>query len=400
MIVKREFLTGVALLLAGLTALAGCSPADTASSAEPELIEVVLARPAEVDRLPILSSLLEEPGTAFNGAVLVARGDEVLFRKAYGYASHEQGEPMALDTRFRIASLSKQFTAVAILVLQDRGQLSVDDPLCRFFDPCPEAWAPVRLHHLLAHTGGVVDLMARPDWGSMRRTYQTSEQLTEATARYRLAFEPGTRIGYSNAGYNLLGAVVEKVTGQPFHDWLKAELLEPLQMWNTGYDADTGEVAMGYALLGGRLTPQPISNASIVLASGALYSTLDDLYRWSWALHHGRILSPESYRMMVTAQNPVDLEGEIRRPPRGYGFGLFMADLGARVEPSFRAHQIYHTGSWAGFRVLATWQPEADVLAVVLSNHYHARDSVFLISQQALAEAMGQDVPTSVRPLR
>lgn len=137
MIVKRGFAAGAAMLLAAVTALAGCGPADTASSAEPELIEVVLAPPVEVDRLPILSSLLEQPGTAFNGAVLVARGEEVLFRKAYGFANHEQGEPMALDTRFRIASLSKQFTAAAILVLQDRGQLSVDDPLCRFFDPCP-----------------------------------------------------------------------------------------------------------------------------------------------------------------------------------------------------------------------------------------------------------------------
>src|SRR5690606_13567276 len=134
----------------------------------------------EVAQLPQLAARLERSAAAggFSGAVLVARGDEVLFRKAYGMADREADQPLALDSRFRLASVSKQFTAAAILKLQDDGVLSVEDPLCKWIAPCPEAWAPVTLHHLLSHTSGIPDLMQRPDWGVVRRTPRTVAELT------------------------------------------------------------------------------------------------------------------------------------------------------------------------------------------------------------------------------
>ena len=128
-----------------------------------------------VEDLPRLSERLNR--SRFTGGVLVARGDEVIFRQVYGQT---EGRPLALDDRFRLASISKQFTAAAILKLQDAGKLSVDDPLCKWIDPCPEAWAPIRLHHLLSHTSGVPDLMSQSTWGQRRIRPTTPEQLTAA----------------------------------------------------------------------------------------------------------------------------------------------------------------------------------------------------------------------------
>lgn len=352
----------------------------------------------EVEDLPRLRASLQAASErGFSGAVLVAKGDQVLFRQVYGLANYERAQPLALDSKFRLASVSKQFTAVAILKLQDQGVLSVDDPLCKWIQPCPDAWAPIRLSHLLAHTAGIPDLMARPQWGLRRVTPATSEELTEDSTKYRPQFPPGTKIRYSNAGYNLLGRVVEIASGKPFADYLRTEILDPLGLKDTGYDDGSADIAMGYALFPGGLTPQPNANPSIVFASGGLYSTLDDMLIWTRALHRGGLLSEASHAKMIEGHNPPDTPNERGRPPRAWGFGVFTNSLGERVEPAFHERQIYHTGSWSGFRNLATYQPDADVTVIVLSNQYHQRDTVFLISQQAMAEALGHDFPRSMK---
>jgi CubicO group peptidase (beta-lactamase class C family) len=139
-----------------------------------------------VESLPRLTEQLDRWGASgqFTGGVLVARGDEVLFRQVYGYANRSLMKPLALNSRFRLASVSKQFTAAAILRLQDDGVLSVEDPLCKWIQPCPAAWAPIRLEHLLGHSSGVPDLMARPAWGIRRVTPATVEELTAQSALY------------------------------------------------------------------------------------------------------------------------------------------------------------------------------------------------------------------------
>lgn len=365
-----------------------------------EATVVAPARPplVEVEDLPRLKASLQAASErGFSGAVLVARGDQVLFRRVYGLADYAQPRPFALDSKFRLASVSKQFTAAAVLKLQDQGVLSVDDPLCKWVQPCPAAWAPIRLSHLLSHTAGVPDLMARPQWGLRRVTPATSEELTADSAQYRLQFPPGTKIRYSNAGYNLLGRVVEIASGKTFADYLRGEILDPLGMKDTGYDDGSADIAMGYALFPGGLTPQPNANSSIVFAAGGLYSTLDDMLAWNRALHRGGFLSKESHAQMVADHGPPDTPPERGRPPRDWGFGVFTNTLGDRVEPAFHERQIYHTGSWSGFRNLVTYQPDADVTVIVLSNQYHQRDTVFLLSQQAMAEALGHDFPRSMK---
>jgi CubicO group peptidase (beta-lactamase class C family) len=350
-----------------------------------------------VEDLPQLKTALDAMAARgrFSGAVLVAQGDRVLFRQAYGLADRETGTPVQLNSRFRLASVSKQFTAAAILRLQDEGMLSVEDALCRWIQPCPEAWAAIRLRHLLSHTAGVPDLMAQANWGRRRVTPTTLADLTTASSFYRLQFEPGTKIRYSNAGYNLLAAVVEAASGVRFNAWLQANFFTPLGMHDTGYDG-SGTLVMGYADLAGGITPQPNANVSVITGAGALYSTVDDLLVWNRALHGGGLLTDQSYADMIRDHGPADAPLERGRPRRDWGYGLFANTLGDRVTPGFPDRQIYHTGSWSGFRNMVVHQPDEDVTVIVLSNNYHRQPEVFLISQQALAEALGRPFPTAL----
>lgn len=386
------------VLAAGVIGWVSVRPGSSAAEVAPEPLP---ARPpvVVVQDLPRLTEQLKRWGGsgAFTGGVLVARGDQVLFRQVYGYADRAANRPLALDSRFRLASVSKQFTAAAILRLHDEGALSVDDPVCRWVDPCPAAWAPVRLHHLMSHTSGIPDLMARPAWGLRRVTPATLEELTTDSAKYGLQFEPGSKVSYNNAAYNLLAQVIEAASGQPLQAWMRQAFFEPLGMADTGFEDDASGVVMGYANLSvGAPTPQPDHNVSIIIGAGALYSTLDDLLAWNQALHGGRLLSPESYARMVGDHAPADTPSERGRPRRDWGYGLFTNSLGRRLDAPFEARQIYHTGSWSGFRNLVTHQPDAQVTVVVLSNNYHQRDAVFLLSQQGMAEALGRPFPTGL----
>lgn len=394
----RLTLAVLALLLvlaAGLVAWASVSqpppPAASVPLAPRPPLEVV-------ESLPELKAQLDRWGGSgqFTGGVLVARGEEVLFRQVHGFANRSLGTPLALDSRFRLASVSKQFTAAAILRLQDDGVLSTHDPLCRWIQPCPPAWEPIRLYHLLGHSSGIPDLMARPAWGLRRVTPATMADLTAESMQYRLQFSPGTKIRYNNAAYNLLGAVVEKASGDTLHDYLRTAFFKPLGMADTGYDDGASDVVMGYANLGVGPSEQPNANVSIIVGAGALYSTLDDLLVWQRALHGGNLLSPRSYAMMIDDHAPESTPPERGRPRRDWGFGVFTNSLGGRVSPGFLDRQIYHTGSWSGFRNLMTYQPDEDITVIVLSNNYHQRDAVFLLSQQGVAEALGRDVPTAM----
>ena len=353
-----------------------------------------------VEDLPQLAARLDREAAAgrFMGAVLVAKGDRVLFRQVYGEANYEQDRPLKLDSRFRLASISKQFTATAILRLQDEGRLRISDPVCKWIQPCPKAWEPVRISHLLSHTSGIPDLMARPGWGMRRTTPATLNELTEDSKRFGLQFAPGTKVRYDNAGFNLAAAIVEKASGRPYDAYMRETFFGPLGMKDSGLDLDGGDhgVIMGYANFPAGLAAQPNANTSIVAGAGAVYSTLDDLLVWQRALHRGALLKPFSYQQMLADHAPADTPKERGRPRRDWGYGIFSNRLGDQVRPSFQDRQIYHTGSWGGFRNLMLYQPEADVTVIVLSNNYHLRDQVFLISQQAMAEALGRDFPTTL----
>ena len=347
-----------------------------------------------VEDLPLLTARMRADDR-FMGAVLVARGDRVLFRQVFGIADQRTGRPLRLDARFRLASISKQFTAAALLKLRDEGRLKIGDPVCKWIQPCPQAWAPIRLHHLLSHTSGIPDLMARPGWGVRRVLPATLEELTDNSKLFRLSFMPGSKVRYDNAAFNLAAAVVEQASGMSFDRYLQTAFFDPLGMKDTGL-GDGEDLVMGHADFPGGLTPQPQANVSILPGAGAVFSTLDDMLVWQRALHGGHVLSPNSYARMTTDHTPSETPQEQGRVRRGWGYGVFVNSLGRQVHPGFDDRQIYHTGSWSGFRNLVTYQPEADVTVIVLSNNFHQRDAVFLISQQAMAEALGRPFPTAL----
>ncbi|MBX9614814.1 MAG: beta-lactamase family protein [Caulobacteraceae bacterium] len=394
-------LIAAVLLIGGSGLAAALTSRTTAAGAR---LDAPLLPPREpavvVEDLPKLAERLRREGEAgrFMGAVLVARGDKVLFRQAYGIADVATGAPLTVGSRFRLASISKQFTAAAILKLQDEGQLSVDDPVCKWIQPCPEAWAPLRIHHLISHTSGIPDLMARPAWGLRRVTPATIGELTEDSKLYRLSFVPGEKVRYNNAGFNLAADIVEKASGLGFGAYLKAAFFEPLGMADTGLEEDIDHgIVTGHANFPAGLTAQRDPNVSIVVGAGALYSTLDDVLVWQRALHGGQVLSVEGYARMIMDHSPADQPNERGgRPHRTWGYGLMANRLGQRVTPAFQDYEIYHTGSWSGFRNLAAWQPEASVAVIVLSNNYHQQPQVLLISQQAMAEALGHTFPTGL----
>ncbi|QYF88007.1 serine hydrolase [Brevundimonas sp. PAMC22021] len=398
----------LALIFGGLLALAGAvgwlsakNPMHDAALAASRSDKTAPRPPlVVVENLPQLAQRLNREAAAgrFMGGVLVAKGDQVLFRQVYGMANREQGQAMQLNSRFRLASVSKQFTAAAILKLQDDGKLRIEDPVCKWIQPCPAAWAQIRIHHLLSHTSGIPDLMARPAWGLGRVTPITLDKLTEDSKLYGLQFTPGSKVRYDNAAFNLAAAIVEKSSGQPFASYLQSAFFTPLGMKDTGVDLDGGDhgVIMGYANFPGGLTPQPNANVSVVAGAGAVYSTLDDLLVWNRALHGGRLLTPYSYAQMIADHAPADTPKERGRPHRAYGYGVFSNRLGQQVTPAFEDRQIYHTGSWGGFRNLVSYQPEQAVTVIVLSNNYHLRDQVFMLTQQGMAEALGRPVPTGL----
>lgn len=390
-----------AILLAGIAGAGAALRADRAAAVDAANNPVAEAPVVVVEELPLLKARLDENPHRFMGAVLVARGDRVIFRQAYGMADIQNGVPLTVDARFRLASISKQFTAAAILKLQDEGRLKTSDRVCAWIMPCPAAWSELTIAHLISHTSGIPDIMQRPGWGLRRVTPTSLTELTEDSKLYGLQSIPGEKLAYNNAGFNLAADIVERASSVPFADYLKATFFLPLGMSDTGVGdtPDDGKpIVVGYANLAEGLVPQNRPNVSVVQGAGAIYSTLDDLLKWERALHKGRILSRASYAEMTADHAPPINEGDTRRPERQWGYGVFVMPLGIEVDPSFTDRQIYHTGSWSGFRNLETYQPDSDTTVIVLSNSYYQREEVLLITQQALAEVLGRPIPQKLKP--
>ena len=289
----------------------------------------------------------------FSGSILVARRGRPIVAKGYGMADFENRVPNTSKTRFRIGSVTKQFTAAAVLLLQERGKLSVQDSVCKYVEPCPAAWQPIKIHHLLSHTAGIPNFTSFPDY--MQTMGQPSAPAT-TIARFRdrpLEFQPGEKHKYSNSGYVLLGHVIERVSGQPYGAFMRENIFKPLKMENTGYDdasAPAGPRAKGYRVgTGGAPAPAAHIDMTIPHAAGALYSTVEDLHLWDQALNSDKVLKKTSLDVMFT---PVRDD---------YAYGWNVAKQGARTQHS-------HGGGINGFTSYFARYPEEGVTVVVLAN--------------------------------
>lgn len=288
----------------------------------------------------------------FMGTVLVARGDKILLSKGYGSANLEWDIPNAPNTKFRLGSITKQFTAASILLLEERGKLSVNDPVKKFMPDAPAAWDKVTLFHLLTHTSGIPDFTNFPDYAKLEPFATTPEQLVARFKDMPLEFEPGDRMKYDNSGYVLLSYLLEKISGQKYEQFVRENLFTPLGMKDTGYDSNSAVIqhrAAGYTPNRGVIENTGFVHMSIPQGAGALYSTTEDLLKWEQGLFGGKVIKATSLEKMTTPYKS------------DYALGLFVRTAaGHKV--------IEHGGSIEGFNTMLAYYPEDKLTVIALAN--------------------------------
>ena len=287
----------------------------------------------------------------FMGSVLVARGDQAVFSKSYGYANLEWHNSFTADTKFRLGSLTKQFTAACIMLLQEDGKLKTSDPISKYMPDAPAAWRTITLRNLLTHTSGIPNFTSLPDYPRTQALPTTPEQ---TIARFRdlpLDFQPGEKFAYSNSNYILLGYIIEKTSGESYIQFLTQRILQPLGLNDTGYDSPR---ILPHRAAGHTMHDKEIENTSLIdmtvpYAAGSLYSTTTDLMRWNLGIYGGRLLKPASLTEMTTPFKD------------NYAYGI-----GVTVE--YGRKKISHGGGIDGFNTSLIYFPEDRVSVVALSN--------------------------------
>jgi CubicO group peptidase (beta-lactamase class C family) len=310
-----------------------------------------LARAQDLPRMDqIVQSYVSDK--TFMGTVLVARGGDVLFSKGYGMANLEWDIPNSPSTKFRLGSVTKQFTAASILLLEERGKLKVEDPVKKYMPDAPAAWDKITIFHVLTHTSGIPSFTGFPDYKQTEPFETTPEKLV---ARFRdkpLDFAPGEKWSYSNSGYVLLGYLIEKISGQSYATFVQENIFTPLGMKDSGYDSNSKIIphrASGYTSDRGVIENAGFIHMSIPFSAGSLYSTTEDLLRWERGLFGGKVLSPASLQKMTTPFK------------EDYAFGLGVHTTGGHK-------MIDHGGGIEGFNTHLAYYPDDQLTVVVLGN--------------------------------
>jgi CubicO group peptidase (beta-lactamase class C family) len=288
----------------------------------------------------------------FMGTVLVVKDGKTLIDQGYSSADLEWNIPNSPTTKFRLGSITKQFTATSILLLQERGKLNIDDPISKYLPDAPAAWSKVTVYNVLTHTSGIPSFTGFPDY---RTTEWKDTNPAELVARFRdkpLDFEPGTKFSYSNSGYVLLGYLIEKVSGQTYADFLQQNIFTPLGMKDTGIDSNAAilpQRAQGYRRSQRGIEHDGYISMTIPFSAGALYSTTGDLLKWEQGLFGGKVLKPESLTRMTT---PFKSD---------YGFGVIIRTVDGHK-------LITHGGGIEGFNTSLNYYPDDKLTVIVLGN--------------------------------
>jgi CubicO group peptidase (beta-lactamase class C family) len=319
----------------------------------------------------------QSAGDRFMGSVLVAKDGTTVFEQSSGWANIEWKIPNTAVTKFRLGSMTKQFTAAAILLLEEQGKLKVEDPLSKFIPSAPEAWKSVTLYHLLTHTSGVPSFTDLSEYGTWKLSPENPAQMMAHIRDKPLDFTPGEKFKYSNSGYVLLGWVVELASGQSYETFLREHVFRPLGMNDSGYDSNTAVIpqrASGYVPGPSGLTNAPYIDMHVPGGAGALYSTTADLLRWTQGLFGGKLLSAASLEKMTTPFKS------------SYAFGLVVSTV--------KGHKVIsHEGGIEGFNTQLTYYPESKVTVVVLANVNGT--AVGELAGQLAALAFGETVTLS-----
>lgn len=289
--------------------------------------------------------------TKFSGSVLVAKDGQIVYEHGFGLANREYDVLNTPQTRFRLASVSKQFTAAGIMMLEHEGKLKVEDPISKYVE-VPTAWKDVTLHQLLSHTSGVPENLRPALFKGMWGQPIDKDRLLEHLKDKPLDFKPGEKWSYSNTGYALLGLTIEKVSGKPYEDFLQGRVFDPLGMTNTGVDTRKLVLknrAEGYGMSKGEFIHAQFIDMSQVFSAGSMYSTVEDMLKWDNALNTEKILPKKSLERMWT---PVKNE---------YGYGWLIVRA--------RGHKLMiHDGGLPGFVTTVLRFPDEKVYIAVLCN--------------------------------
>ncbi len=314
-------------------------------------------------------------GKNFTGAVLIARGGRVLVNKGYGEANYSLHVNNTPATRFHIASISKPFTAAAILLLEERGQLSTSDKLSRYVPDFPRG-EEITLLHLLTHTSGIVNVNDLPEYAAAQRAHQTPRSLIELFKDKPLNFAPGARYEYSNSNYNLLALIIEKVSGKSYGEFLRDNILQPQGLVNTAHDGEASDIipglASGYEPRGvAESENAPCIDWSAKTGNGSLYSTTGDLLKFVQAYAHGKIVKRETVAQVWSEHH-------------GNRFGWFARQRHGELA-------VASNGRSPGFTSSVEYHPGPQLAVIVLSNSY-SPVSQSPIAEDLAAMALGKPV--------
>lgn len=296
-----------------------------------------------------------EAADHFMGSVLVAEGDKVLLSKGYGYANLEWSVPNTPDSRIRICSITKHFTAVAVLLLEQRRKLRTSDSVRKYVPEAPDTWNAITIHNLVTHTSGIADPQNLPSfdpYALARPAGAPEEAIPKAVKSLPLLFKPGERYEYSNTNYNMLAYIIAKVSGRSYETFIAENIFGPLGMKDSGFD--TWQQVLPHRASGYAIADTGLRNASFIdmtntYGAGAIYSTVGDLHRWWQGLYGGTLLSSSSLKKMTTPEK------------NGYAYGVIVQEL--------KRGKVYlHAGGMEGFDTLMGYWPNRKVTVVVLAN--------------------------------
>jgi CubicO group peptidase (beta-lactamase class C family) len=313
----------------------------------------------------------------FNGAALVADHGQVIFKKGYGLANMEWNIPNTPDTKFRLGSITKQFTATLIMQLVEQNQIDLTAHISRYLPDYPKpAAVQITIHELLNHTSGIPGYTELPEFGAKSRESSKPADFVAFFSKRDLLFEPGTKYSYSNSAYFLLGVILEKITGVPYQRLLRERIFDPAGMHDTGYDSTApllAKRAWGYdATLDGYRNTSYI-DMSLPYSAGSLYSTAEDLYRWDRALYTDKILSSASKQKMFTPGLS------------DYGYGWIIRKGAVTT--------VEHDGGINGFNTLISRDLEPQRLIVLLNNTGGAPVDAMAAGIRAILEGRQPEFP-------
>jgi CubicO group peptidase (beta-lactamase class C family) len=345
-------------LLAPLAAACDGSDASTsdsrpASTAVSEAVPSAASTSEPFEMAHALRSAVEGSLDDFRGAVLVASGEGVLLSEGYGDADVEAGIPNDPTTRFRIGSVTKQFTGLAILILREQGLLDVTGSVCYYLTACPAVWQPITIENLVAHTSGIPEVTSLADYEATKAVPTMPDALVGRVRDLPLERVPGAGFSYSNSNYAVLGAVIENVSGMTYEDFLRTNIFEPLGMSDTGYETEGDGLAVGYSTADDEAD---VIDMSVPYAAGALSSTVGDLLRWNQAVASGTAAAGEAtIDMLAPIENTTDHSGF------GYGYGIY-------VSTNEDGPLAFHDGGIDGFSSVLVNDVGNNITVAILSN--------------------------------